>query len=61
MEEDLIPQANQLDPLVAERFEDRPDLGERGVGLVEAEEVGHRGILARRGLRAHRKPATGPQ
>ena len=61
MEEHLVAEPDQLDPLVAQRFEDRPDFRERGVGLVEVEKARHGPILARRGLRAHRQRGMSPQ
>jgi hypothetical protein len=43
--EDPIPEPDQLGPLVAQGLQDRPQLGQRGVGLVEIEEPSHRRIL----------------
>ena len=47
-EEDLVAEPDQLRALVAQRLEDRPDLRDRRVRLVEIVEPGHRRILARR-------------
>src|SRR5690349_7395120 len=43
MGEHLVAKPDQLRALIAQRLEDRPDLGDRGVRLVEVEEAGHRG------------------
>src|SRR6185312_14130487 len=45
--EDLVAEADQLGSLVAQRFEDGPDLRDGGIRLVEVEESGHAESLAR--------------
>ena len=39
---ELVAERDELRALVAERLEDRPQLGQRGVRVVEVEEFGHR-------------------